>query len=130
MAEISSRIYGKDPMHFSRRIAEIKEIGLNGAIVIQAIHYWISLYKSRGKEQNFRDGRYWHYNTFPEWNRDYFPFWSLKTVKSVFYNLEHLGVLLSGAYGAGRKKWYTIDYDKLDRLIADHDSGEHTTGKG
>ena len=38
----------------------------------------------------------------------------------MFLRLEHLGVLLSGAYGAGRKKWYTIDYDELDRLIAAH----------
>ena len=108
-------------MHFSNEIAQIKGIGLNGAIAIQIIHYWISQYKQQEREQNFRDGRYWHYSTYDELHEKYFPFISeVKTVKSVFLRLEHFGVLLSGAYGAGRKKWYTIDYDELDRLIAAH----------
>lgn len=116
-------------MHFSNEIAQIKEIGLNGAIAIQIIHYWISQYERQKKEKNFFDGRYWHYSSYDEMHEKYFPFISaVKTVKSVFLNLERIGVLLSGTFGGGRKKWYTIDYDKLNRLIAANTKQKNAAG--
>ncbi len=127
MVKISSKIYGNGPMHFSCEIAQIKGIGLNGAIIIQEVHYWINLYKSQEKEQNFRDGRYWHYSTYEDWHEKYFPFMGYDTMKKMFLKLEKLKILLSGPYGKGRTKWYTIDYEELDRHIAAN--AGYTTGK-
>lgn len=86
------------------------EIGLNEAIVLQQIHYWLL------KSNNVRDGRRWVYNSYPNWQKQ-FPFWSVKTVKRVFTNLEKQGLLISGNYnkaGFDKTKWYTIDYHHLE----------------
>ena len=40
-------------------------IGLNEAIVLNQIHYWIE--KNRGDEMHYRDGRTWTFNTYKEW---------------------------------------------------------------
>lgn len=94
-----------------------KAIGINNAIVVQQIHYWLELNKRAGR--NFRDGRYWTYNSFERWNEQ-FAWWSLRTVKSIFKNLEERNILLSAnfnALGIDRTKWYTINYQELDRVL-------------
>jgi DnaD/phage-associated family protein len=88
-------------------------IGLNEAIVLQQLHYWL---KEAGK---VRDGKLWVYNTYEDWNRQ-FPFWSNRTVQRVIGNLEKRGLVLStdkyNKIPSDRTKWYTIDYDELDAL--------------
>ncbi|WP_158587408.1 hypothetical protein [Neobacillus notoginsengisoli] len=44
-----------------------KKIGLNEAIVLQQIHYWLT------KELHMIEGRRWVYNTYREWH-DQLPF--------------------------------------------------------
>ena len=93
-------------------------VGLNEAIVLQQVHYWIE--HNRRKGQNFYDGRYWVYNSFEKWQEE-FPFWCLRTVKATFSKLENKGLLLSGCFNklqVDRTKWYTIDYENLEKLIA------------
>ena len=87
-------------------------IGLNEAIVLQQVHYWLM------KTQREIDGRRWVYNTYKNWNKQ-FPFWSVSMVKRVFKSLENKGLLLTGTFNKSRMdqtKWYTIDYDKLERM--------------
>jgi hypothetical protein len=89
------------------------KVGLNGAIFLQQVHYWIS--QPRAQE---RDGRFWVYNSLPQW-REQFPFWSEDTIQRTIAGLEQRGVLLSGNYnerGFDKTKWYTIDYEALDAL--------------
>ena len=88
------------------------EFGLNEAIVLQQIHYWLA------KKGNFEDGRYWVYNTYEGWAKQ-FPFWSVSTIRRILGKLEDSGVIISGNYnkmGADRTKWYSIDYDKLSGI--------------
>jgi hypothetical protein len=47
------------------------KIGLNESIVLQQIHYWLIQHEKQ--EIDFHDGRYWVYNSYPEWNKQ-FPF--------------------------------------------------------
>lgn len=56
-------------------------IGLNEAIVLQQIHYWI------GRTNNVRDGNKWIYNSYQNWNKQ-FPFWSLATLKRTLTSLK------------------------------------------
>ena len=51
-----------------------KMIGLNEAIVLNQIYYWISVNKKQNR--NFHDGKYWCYNSIREWQEENFPFWS------------------------------------------------------
>lgn len=81
-------------------------IGLNEAIVLQQVHYWVVKSKDL-----------WVYNSYEQWQSDNFPFWSIPTIKRIVYRLEERGILISkqGA-STDRKKYYTIAYDKLDML--------------
>lgn len=90
-----------------------KSIGLNEAIVLQQIHYWIR------KSNNLKDGHKWIYNSMPNWQKQ-FNFWSLPTVKRVFRSLEKQGLIITANYnkaGFDKTKWYRINYEKLQHVI-------------
>ena len=94
-----------------------KEIGLNEAIVLNQLHYWIEKNKRAGN--NYYDGRYWVYNTYEDWQKQDFEYWSVKTIQRIFSKLESIGLVISGNYNKmpmDRTKWYTIDYEKLEKL--------------
>ena len=88
------------------------KIGLNEALFIQQLHYWVD------RSKNIIDGRQWVYNTMADWSKQ-FPFWSQKTLSRTISNLEKQKLVISGNYnqkGYDRTKWYTIDYLALERL--------------
>lgn len=95
----------------NRDIAKV--LGLNETIVLQQINYWLEV--NTRKNHNFRDGKYWTYNTIEE-----FPFWSKETVKRIFKKLREMKLLLIGNYNTmklDRILWYTIDYEELKKLL-------------
>ena len=47
-------------------------LGLNEAIVLNQVRYWIDINEKARK--NFKDGKYWCYNTYDEWKMNNFPF--------------------------------------------------------
>lgn len=88
------------------------EIGLNEALVLQQIHYWMN------SSKNFFEGRYWVYNSVSEWQTQ-FPFWSESTTKRALVRLEKLGLVDIGDFNSDawdKTKWYSINYDNLDKL--------------
>lgn len=92
------------------------EIGLNEAIVLSQLCYWISLNEKAGR--NFHDGRYWTYNTFEQW-QEQFPFWSVRTIKTIFSNLRELGLITVGNHNKSnidRTNWYAVNEEALSRL--------------
>ena len=107
-----------------------KKVGLNGAIVLQQVHYWLEQKRTRKEPQ--QDGRHWVYNSFSKWGEQ-FPFWSERTIKRTFAELEKSGLLLTGNYnkrGFDRTKWYSIDYEKLHELMnLQAEEEKTTTGK-
>lgn len=95
-------------------------IGLNEAIVLRQIFYWIEGNKERGI--NYQDGRYWTYNTLDGWQKDNFPFWSTKTIQRALLSLENKKIVISGNYNKekfDKTKWYTIDYDMLETILTE-----------
>lgn len=112
---MSKLLFNTQPLVVDPDLAML--VGLNEAIVIQQVHYWIEINKKA--ERNFHDDRYWTYNTLKEWHQNYFPFWSFNTVRRTIRNLEEKGILLVGSFSknpADRTKWYTINYETLDEL--------------
>ena len=104
-------IAGTTPMLFEASLATIDDIGLNGAIVLQQLHYWIGKY--RKKNRNYHDGHYWIYNTYEDWQKQ-FPFWSVRTIQRTLNDLEKKELILSANYNKkkfDKTKWYTINYD-------------------
>ncbi|EDF9234399.1 hypothetical protein KD329_002913 [Salmonella enterica] len=84
-------------------------IGLNEAIALQQINYWLQETKS-GMES---DGVRWIYNTTEQW-LEQFPFWSESTLKRTFTRLKTLGVLKIEQLNKSQRdmtNFYTIDYE-------------------
>ena len=107
---------------FSRDLACIKEIGINGAIVMQQLHYWIDINKKgylKGDKSylnKYQLGRFWTYNTLEKWHTENFPFWSEKTMRRTFDKLIAEGYVITGNFnekGYDQTLWYTINYEKL-----------------
>lgn len=101
-------------------------IGLNEAILVSQVEYWLG---RKAKNDNFKtdkNGVKWTYNTYEEWCVN-FPFWSLRTVRRVIENVEKLGILKSKLKGRGthaRSKWYAIDNDKLRTYLPEVEHGQ------
>jgi len=98
------------PIQFLPKLAT--KIGLNEAIVLQQIHYWLN------KRLHLKDGKYWTYGSMVTWQRDQFFFWSLNTVKRTFASLEKQDLLIVGNYnkaGFDKTKWYSINYTVLEK---------------
>jgi hypothetical protein len=102
------------------------KIGLNEAIVLQQVHYWLL------QKEHQRDGRYWVYNTYEKWQEN-FPFWSIATTKRALTALRKPYVpkegdqyvkrppllIATSKYNAkkyDKTLWYTIDYEALDSI--------------
>lgn len=87
-------------------------IGLNEAIIVQQMHYWLKTSKHE------HDGRRWIYNTLEQWQQQ-FPFFSVSTLRRTIDALRKRGVLLTGNYndsGSNRTLWYSIDYGVLNTI--------------
>ncbi len=95
-------------------------IGLNEAIVLQQIHYWLQ------RSTNERDGRCWVYNSVKEWQAQ-FPFFSNATLRRTLESLEKQGLIVTAKHNRAafdRTKWYAIDYEALAALTAPEDAAD------
>lgn len=89
-----------------------KEIGLNEAIFLQQLHYWLV------RSEHIHEGKQWVYNTYGDWFVQ-FPFWSIKTIKRIVWSLEKEGIVISDNFNKtkmDKTKWYCINYEKVPSL--------------
>lgn len=90
-------------------------VGLNEAVMLQQIHYWVEINKEKESEKHFKDGYYWTYNSYKQW-QEQLPFWSISTINRIMLKLERSGLVISANYNRwtnDHTKWYRIDYDAL-----------------
>ena len=71
-------------------------LGINEALVLGMVDYWINKNKENGI--NYKNGRYWTFNTLKKWRERYFYFWSERTVQRIFESLEGYICLLSSDF--------------------------------
>lgn len=91
------------------------EFGINEAILLQQLHFLLSITKKAQNKYNYVNDEWWVYNSYSEW-KDYFPWLSESTIKRLFIKLEKAGVvksMQSVKNPSDRRKWYTIKYDTL-----------------
>ena len=83
-------------------------IGLDEAIVVQQLHWWLKPSNKSGKTIN---GHKWIFNTYEQWQKDHFPWWSVIHIRRIFNFLEKLGVILScqPEGGISRRKYYRLN---------------------
>lgn len=109
---VQELLFNDQPVVINRKLA--KCLGLKEAVVFQQIHYWLEINKRT--KNNFKENKYWTYNSVKAWHENEFDFLSLRTVERTLQKLEKDGLLESKVFNkmAGDKtKWYTINYDKL-----------------
>lgn len=106
-----SLLISEPPLQVLPTLARL--IGLNEAIILQQVHYWLQ------RSNNVRDGYRWVYNSYPEWYKQ-MPIWkSETTMRTAFKNLEKQGLLITANYNKAKfdkTKWYRINYEKLSLL--------------
>ncbi len=91
------------------------KIGLNEAMVLQQIHYWLKYKK------NFINGHYWVFNTVEDWQAQ-FKFWSPSTIQRTLLELRKIGVLVGQQLSKdprNRVMYYRIDYEVMKRLASE-----------
>lgn len=114
-------LFNEEPITINRLAAKV--LGLNEAIVVQQIHYWLNINEKAKK--NIFDDKVWTYNTYEKWQNENFDFWSVKTVRRVFDSLEKKGILIKGNYNNkkyDRTLWVTLDYEKLEMILVDYEN--------
>ena len=109
-------------------------IGLNEAIVLQQVQYWVSKFEETNDRKHYHDGYWWVWNSAAGW-RTNFPFWSERTIERTIKVLREpvadsekvVGrepLLIVGNYnskGYDRTLWYRIDYLAYDRFFDKYD---------
>lgn len=123
---MSTLLFDERPIVVNTVLA--REIGLNEAIVLQQIHFWLEVNKQNGN--NYIEGRYWTYNSIRAWHEKDFSFLSIETVKRTFSKLEKAGYLLTNNFNRDprdKTKWYSINEDAIaelyEKVMIERDEG-------
>jgi len=107
-------------------------VGINGAIILQQIHYWIQV------SEHKIEGYTWIYNSYSAWAKQ-FKWLKPHAIQWHIRVLEKSGYLIARQFKYKTKnntKWYRIDYEKLDAAYEGQidyqktDSGSQETGSG
>jgi len=84
------------------------ELGVNEAIILQQLNYWHSKY-------NFQK---WIYNSYEKW-QEQFHFWSVRTIRRIFQNLEKRGLILSKR--SKDHKLYKLSENAIKKFYSNQD---------
>ena len=111
MATSSKLLINEHPLQALPTLA--KMIGLDKAVILQQIQYWIST------SSHEIEGYNWIYNSYSEWSEQ-FPWLTSEGVRYHIRGLEKTGYLIVGNFNRDirdKTKWYRIDYDKLEGVL-------------
>lgn len=84
------------------------EYGINEAILLNNIYYWVEYNKAN--EKNFHDGYYWTYSSAKAFS-ELFPYMSLKQVTYALKKLKKEKLIITGNYNQStydRTTWYAL----------------------
>jgi hypothetical protein len=93
-----------------------KEIGINAAIILENIAYWVA--KNEANDVNCFDGYYWTYNSRKAYQK-LFPYLSEKQINTAFKILLEGKYIIKGNFSTdqtNRTLWYALT-DKGKALI-------------
>lgn len=114
-----SLLYDEAPIAISPTLARV--FGLNAAVFLQQVHYWIEQKKQHGSryQDSYKDGQFWVYNTIDEW-LEQLPFMGSKsTFKRMLSELQAQGVLIVDNFNKRANDhtgWYRINYIRLQQI--------------
>ena len=85
-----------------------KNYGVNAAILLENIGYWIK--QNEANETNFYDGTYWTFNSRRAY-KELFPYMSERQINTAFQKLIDDGLIMTGNYNKlayDRTLWYAL----------------------
>src|SRR5689334_8238363 len=102
----SPLLINESPLQLLPALAQ--KIGLNEAIILQQMHYWLN----PSWNKNFIEGRHWVYNSYDDWQKQ-FKFWSTNTIRRAITSLKEQNLLMISNFNQNKfdhRKWYSINY--------------------
>lgn len=110
-----------------------KEYGVNAAILLQNLGYWIM--RNKANETNYFDGRYWTFNSRKAY-RELFPYMSERQIDTAFKKLIDNGLVVTGNYNKlkyDRTLWYALTqkgecilhFDGMEKVKAWNGEGQN-----
>lgn len=100
-------------MEYSFRIDYAQKYGLEEAIVLKNIIFWILKNKANGK--HLMDGRHWTYNSVRAW-QELFPFLTTKQMRRTIASLLKQKIIRQGNYpgaSSNRTLWYALEDEAM-----------------
>lgn len=95
-------------------------VGLNSAIILQQIHYWLNA------SEHIIEGETWIYNSYKKWAKQ-FTWLTPRAIQKHILHLEREGYLISRQfkYRTGNNtKWYRIDFNHLHLMCEKQMDGD------
>lgn len=129
----SSLLIDEAPLTVSPSLAA--KVGINAAIVLQQINYWLKIAEKANDARKFKNGRWWTYNTYAKW-QEQFPWMSESGIRKTIKILKDNNLIATVKYGTQGKDhtlWYTINYDGVEALASTDsktNAFEETGGQG
>ncbi|KKL13422.1 hypothetical protein LCGC14_2525930, partial [marine sediment metagenome] len=124
MAASSKLLINEHPLQTLPTLA--KAIGLDKAVILQQIQYWVSTSPHEIK------GHQWIYNSYTEWALQ-FPWLTPEGVRYHIRGLEKAGLIVAGKFNKDTRdktKWYRINYTKLNKVLKTTDGELKTPTAG
>lgn len=92
-------------------------IGDRQAIALQQIHYWCDINSRQKHKEDFFDDHWWTYNTWNDWKKNNFPFWSVPTIRRIFSDLDQMGLIVIRPHKNDKRgSWITVNYEQLEMV--------------
>jgi hypothetical protein len=102
-------------------------VGAGEAIVMQQLHY----HAADPNNGRAYDGEQWIYKSYEDWQKTDFRFWSTRTIRRLFRNLEEKKLVVScqPEGSRNRRKYYRIDYEAFENFHARTHAGCGQNGR-
>ena len=104
-------------MDYNFNVEIAKKYGVDGAIIIQNLFFWII--KNKANKKHFHEERYWTYNSTRAFV-ELFPFWTQRQIERILKNLEKDGAIITNNFNEvkyDRTKWYSLT-DTVESIYA------------
>ncbi len=89
-----------------------RKYGVNAAIVIRHLQFWII--KNKSNKKHLHNGRTWTYCSAQAFTK-VFPYWTARQVRRILECLIDRGIIIKGRYnpkGYDRTTWYAFQDEK------------------
>lgn len=116
-------------MDYSFNAAVAVKYGVEEAVLIHNLYWWIS--KNKANNKHFYDGRYWTYNSRKAF-AELFPFWTNKQMRRICNSIEKQGAAIVGNYNKNqmdRTLWYALSDIVLSLYGEQDDRGTATVNE-